>query len=162
MKPPQDSPDFPNSFYRVTVKGLCVRDGKVLMVHDYTGRSMTDPSPEWELPGGGLDFGESFHDALRREVKEEMGLTVSWIEDKPSFVWTTKRYSGRGLEWYWICPVIFRFEVESLDFIPSDECREIKFFSKEELQANVRDTSVQIQPLAQRFDPKDFPGLDRT
>src|SRR3989344_2966298 len=116
MKPPQESPDFPNAFYRVTVKGLCVRGGKVLLVHDFTGRSDTDPSPEWELPGGGLDFGESFEDALRREVKEEMGLEIAWIEAAPTYVWTVKHGSGKGMEWYLICSVLFRFDVENLNF----------------------------------------------
>src|SRR3989338_2841822 len=130
MNPPQESPDFPNAFYRVTVKGLCVRGGKVLLVHDFTGRSDTDPSPEWELPGGGLDFGESFEDALRREIKEEMGLEVTSIAEKPTYVWTTKHGPGKGMKWYYVLTVIFRFELENLDFTPTDECREIKFFSK--------------------------------
>ena len=34
-KAPQQSPDFPDCFYRVTVKGLIVREGKVLMSLDF-------------------------------------------------------------------------------------------------------------------------------
>lgn len=128
-----------------------------MLLHDFTGRSDTDPSPEWELPGGGLDFGETFTDALRREVKEEMGLEVAWVEEKPTYVWTVKHGTGKGMEWYWICSALFRFEVSSLDFAPSEECREIRFFSKEELEANINDLGVQVQPLAQRFNPADFP-----
>ena len=157
MKPSQQSPDFPDAFYRVTVKGLCVRDGKVLLVHDYTGRSATDPSPEWELPGGGLDFGEDFQQALRREVQEEMGLEVAWIDPKPMYVWTTKHETGRGMEWYWVCTVIYRFDVERLEsFTPTEECREIRFFSKEDLEKNIVDLAAQIVPLAKRFNPADF------
>ncbi|MBP3913968.1 MAG: NUDIX hydrolase [Lachnospiraceae bacterium] len=33
----------------------------------------------WEVPGGGVRAGESSEDAVRREVKEETGLTVSSI-----------------------------------------------------------------------------------
>ena len=156
MKPTQDSPDFPNAFYRVGVKGLCVRDGKILLVHDYTGRSANAPRSEWELPGGGLDFGENFIDWLKREVKEEMGLEVAWVEERPTYVWTTKHPPGRGLAWYWVCTVIFRFDFINLDFIPSQECREIKFFSKEDLQASLDDLARQIKPLAQAFNPADF------
>ena len=74
MKAPQQSPDFPDAFYRVAVKGLCVREGKVLLVHDYGGSDI-DMSPKWELPGGGVDFGENFQDALKRE-----GRTVEQAE----------------------------------------------------------------------------------
>lgn len=155
-KPPQESRDFPNAFYRVTAKGIYVRDGKVLLVHDFTGRTDDDPSPEWELPGGGLDFGENFGNGLRREIKEEMGLEVSWIQKNPTYVWTVKHGSGKGMEWYWICSVVFRFDVKSLDFKSSDECREIKFFSKEELLADYENLSVQAKPLVQHFDPADF------
>ncbi len=156
MKPPQVSKDFPDTFYRVTVKGLCVREGKVLLVHDFTGRSDIDDGPEWELPGGGLDFGESFSDALRREVKEEMNLSVSWVDDRPIYVWSTKHGSGKGMEWYYVLTVIFRFELESLDFTPTQECREIRFFSKENLEENISDLASQIVPLAKVFDSKDF------
>jgi len=155
-KEPQASSDFPNSFYRVTVKGLLVQNGKVMLVHDYSGRSDTDPSPVWELPGGGADFGEGFADALKREVKEEMGLTVSWMDAKPTYVWITKREGTLGMKWYYVLTLIFRFELESLAFMPTTECREIRFFSKTELAANVADLGAQVVPLAQAFRPEDF------
>lgn len=154
--PPQQSPHFPDSFYRVTIKGLCVRDGKVLMIHDFTGRSNTDPSPEWELPGGGLDFGENFKDAFIREVKEEMGLEVTSMNEKPKYIWTTKRVSSRQLEWYYILVLVFRFEVKDLNFTPSQECKAIEFFSKEDLLARRADLAAQLQPLPDYFNPADF------
>lgn len=53
-----------------------VRDGKILMVRraegDFLGGS-------FELPGGGVDEGETITEGAIREVKEETGLTVSKI-----------------------------------------------------------------------------------
>jgi 8-oxo-dGTP diphosphatase len=37
------------------------------------------PKPDWQLPGGGVDAGESMMHALHREVMEETGSTVSVI-----------------------------------------------------------------------------------
>jgi 8-oxo-dGTP diphosphatase len=155
-KPPQDSPDFPNAFYRVTAKGLCVRDGKVLLIHDFTGRTDDDPRPEWELPGGGLEFGEKLTDALKREITEETGLTVKWVEEKPTYAWTTKHGSSRGMPYYWVCSVIFRFDVVDLNFMPSTECKEIRFFSQEDLRANFDDIASQVKPLVDAFKPTHF------
>ena len=35
-----------------------------------------DRDPWWFTPGGGLDAGETSHDAARREVREELGVVV--------------------------------------------------------------------------------------
>ncbi|MEU4211246.1 NUDIX hydrolase [Streptomyces sp. NPDC026206] len=63
-----------------TVVGAVITDsdGKVLLLHrtadDYLGGL-------WELPSGGVDDGENLIEALRREVAEETGLTVTAVGD---------------------------------------------------------------------------------
>ena len=63
------------------VFGLAVRalitdeDGKILIIKRST-ESKTNPD-KWELPGGKVDQGEPFDQALIREVKEETNLTIS-------------------------------------------------------------------------------------
>ncbi len=60
-------------------------DGRVLLV----GQGGGPFAGEWLLPGGGLEPGESFEDALAREVLEETGLNV---EDAREL----RRYDVRG------------------------------------------------------------------
>jgi 8-oxo-dGTP diphosphatase len=143
---------FPDSFYRVSVKGLCVKDGKVLFVKE----SKKSLSGKWELPGGGLDFGEEIHTGLRREVEEEMGLKVIKISKNPVYIWTHKyEPNQRNIGWYYSLVLAFRIEFENLDFKPSEECEEIKFFSKGDLAAST-ELNQQSRDLVEYFDPNDF------
>lgn len=47
-----------------------------------------------ELPGGGVELFESLTDALRREVKEETGLDVTWIEGEETRIDTEGVHSN--------------------------------------------------------------------
>lgn len=58
---------------RVRVCGLCWRGDRLLMVN-HTG--LTDGG-FWAPPGGGLEFGETAEERLKREFLEETGLHIS-------------------------------------------------------------------------------------
>lgn len=55
--------------FPVSVKGVCVRDGRVLLL-----RNERD---EWELPGGKLELGEDPIACVGREIVEETGWSVA-------------------------------------------------------------------------------------
>lgn len=72
---------------RVRVSVLIVRDGEILLVrHEKRGASY------WLLPGGGVEYGESLHDAARREALEETGLEVRMGD--LALVWETLAPDG--------------------------------------------------------------------
>jgi len=35
---------------------------------------------KWEIPGGSVEFGETFEEAITREIKEELGVDIKVIE----------------------------------------------------------------------------------
>lgn len=111
--------NIPNCFYRVSIKALVLdEEGRFLLCREDNGK--------WELPGGGLDFWENPQEGITREIKEEMGLEVTSVADRPSyfFTWLEK--------WRWKSNVIYKTTLQNLNFTPSDECEEIWFFSTEE------------------------------
>ncbi len=59
---------------RVAVRAVIHRNAHLLMVHSRIGG-------DFKFPGGGLEPGESPHQALVREVSEECGRTVTRIGD---------------------------------------------------------------------------------
>lgn len=62
--------------YGLTVRGIIKNDnGEILIVKRHP-KSKTDPEM-WELPGGKVERGEHFTDALVREIKEETNLDVN-------------------------------------------------------------------------------------
>ena len=55
------------------VTAVIVRDEKVLL----TRRSIEPGLGKWDLPGGFMEKGEHPHDALKREIHEELGVDLS-------------------------------------------------------------------------------------
>ena len=62
--------------YGLTVRGIIRNDNDEILIVKRHPKSRTDPEM-WELPGGKVEKGEFFADALVREIKEETNLDVS-------------------------------------------------------------------------------------
>jgi 8-oxo-dGTP diphosphatase len=60
---------------QLAVSAAIFRDGKVLLVR----RARSPGQGFYSLPGGRVEFGESLHSALHREVDEETGLKIEII-----------------------------------------------------------------------------------
>jgi 8-oxo-dGTP diphosphatase len=57
---------------RLRVCGICEEKGRLLMVN----HSLLGERDFWAPPGGGVEFGESLQESLKREFLEETGLEV--------------------------------------------------------------------------------------
>lgn len=73
--------------FHITVKGIVVLDKRILLLKRV--KPSTDGLGYWELPGGGLEYGETPNQALIRELKEETGLDIIII--KPAYTFTKIR-----------------------------------------------------------------------
>ncbi len=81
MIPRYGDPRIPGQFYRQRTGAYAVlwRNGEVLLTHQ------AEPLPEYQLPGGGVDPGESPLAALHREVFEETGWRIGAVRRLGAF-----------------------------------------------------------------------------
>lgn len=134
--------DVPECFYRISVKALILNEerDRFLVIKE---------NEEWELPGGGLDWGESVESELKREIMEEMGLGVEWISKIPAYftVSEMRKHPGR-----WAANILYETKLESLNFTPTSECSAVAFVNKE--QANGMSLFPNVESLLEQFDPR--------
>ncbi|MFM7629786.1 MAG: NUDIX domain-containing protein [Algoriphagus sp.] len=60
---------------RVRVNGILIEDDKILLIK----HQMSASSFFWSTPGGGMSYGSSLEDNLKREFLEETGLSIEPI-----------------------------------------------------------------------------------
>lgn len=106
---------MPDCHYRTSIKGLITNDQNQFLL-------VKEESSLWELPGGGLDFGETPQQCLTREIQEEMNLQVTSVASQPTYYFTFLDEKGR-----WRSNVVYQAQVQNLEFTPSAECIEMRF-----------------------------------
>ena len=116
--------NIPNWFYRTSVKALILnKDNKFLLTRE---------EKWWDLPWWWLEYGETPQDCIKRELFEEMWIKVKNVDKQPSYFVTTQKKN-----WVWISNIIYKVSVDIEDvfnFNPSDECLQVKFFNKQEVE----------------------------
>ena len=118
---------YPSTFYRVSLKAV-IRDERGGVLVNKEGESDT-----WSLPGGGWDHGETEHEALARELKEEVGYegeftatpratATYWLESKQAYL-------------LWI---VYDVTTENMNFGVGEDSTEIVFIHPDEFRKNAR------------------------
>lgn len=54
------------------------KEGKLLIT--LRSKEAKNERGKWEIPGGGVEFGETFVQAIKREVKEELDIDITILE----------------------------------------------------------------------------------
>jgi len=118
---------MPNCFYRISAKALSINDkGEILVCIEKNGKV--------DLPGGGIEPGESPIQALKREVNEEMGVEVQVLEENPSYFLTCRLYFESLKKECNFANVIYKTRFNDLNITKSDECQKAVYLSISKLK----------------------------
>ncbi|HLZ58121.1 MAG TPA: NUDIX domain-containing protein [Ktedonosporobacter sp.] len=105
--------------FRIGVNALIFNEGRILLAH----RRDID---WWNLPGGGMEAGETVEEAIRREVREETGLEVE-VE------YLVGVYSKPQKQ---EVVLTLRCRIIGGSLVATEESRTCRFFSPDTLPAN--------------------------
>ena len=105
--------------FRIGVNALIFNNGRILMAH----RRDID---WWNLPGGGMELGETVEEAVQREVREETGLEVA-IEQLVGVYSKPQKQE---------VVLTFRCHITGGSLAATEESRECRFFAPNDLPVN--------------------------
>ncbi len=131
--------DIPNTFYRISAKALILDDQKRFLLE-------REDNGLWDFPGGGIDHGDNPIETIKREIMEEMGLEV--LDVNPTIQYFV---IAKALDNVWKSSVFYFTKLKNLEFTPTEECKEIRFFTKEE--AEKINTYPVVKAFLKEFDP---------
>lgn len=120
--------------YRVSLK--CViknQKGEVLVVKE-SGRDW------WDLPGGGMDHGESIKNAIAREMYEEVGMQGDFTYR----ILTVEEPKLLSPHSFWQIRLIFAVEPEVMEFKAGDDGDEIAFMDPHDFEDSERNAERYI------------------
>lgn len=123
-------PEIDDALYRIAARVLVIKDKKVLLVRE-------KDDDWWSFPGGGVDYGETLHEALIREVIEELGVPPKHIKLDETIAFISIGAVVNGVP---RCNIFYRVEVPEEEIKPTDDVYEQKWFSLDEL------TNIYISP----------------
>ncbi len=112
--------------------------GRVLM--QKRGRQARDGFGEWKLPSGEVEYGEKVESALKREMKEELGIDISIVK----FLFNAEVCLPQEGE-HWLTPVyLCKIKKGKPKILEPGKCEEIGWFEIDNLPTNICSSAAKI------------------
>lgn len=124
LKDMKKGPQTPDAYYRVSVKALITDETDKILVVNERGLG-------WDLPGGGLDWGENAGDALKRELLEELGCTAEIAEHPCLIAPSSAREYDRHVLW-----IIYKARINPEEIKKTPEVTDYDYVTVQDFRNN--------------------------
>ena len=124
--------------FRVSIKCVIRNSRNEVLVIKEAGRDW------WDLPGGGMDHGESLHDGIARELNEEVSLQGDFTYR----VLTVEEPKLLEHGFYQI-RLIMELTPENKTFAPGPDADEIEFINPASLESSVKPQERKVHQYSQ-------------
>ena len=104
-----------------TIDAIIIRENKILLIK----RGLEPFKNYWGLPGGYVDWNETLEDAVKREVKEEVGADVISLKQMGIYS-NPKRHPQQTID------ISYEVEIEG-EIKAGDDAKKFKWFNLNEL-----------------------------
>lgn len=102
-------------------------DGKFLLIK--RGKKSQNEIGLWGFPGGAMEFGETFGETIKREVKEELGVSI-----KPLVTLKPINHLIPSEKQHWIAvPYVCKLQSSKIQIKEPDKISEIGWFDLDEI-----------------------------
>lgn len=108
---------------KAAVAAIIIKDNKILLEK----RSSILETGKWCLPGGAIEFGETAEAAIKREIKEEIGLetlNLKFLGYQDEIISRIKNHS---------LVLVFKAETNGIQKFQKNEVAETRWFDKKDL-----------------------------
>ena len=103
--------------------------GEVLITK--RGKKAKNEKGKWEIPGGGVEFGETLKEALMREMKEELDIEIEIIE-----LLGVYDHIIRDEKQHWVSPTFICKIAKGIPkILEPEKCEAIGWFSLDQAQS---------------------------
>ena len=120
--------------------GVLIKDGKILL-------QKREDDGSWALSGGCLEFGETFDDALKREIKEELNIDVIDYEMICYFGGKNNHHFYPNKDEVYPIGIVFLIKEYAGNLSPdNDEVLDLKWFPLDNLPDNFFNADKSVMP----------------